>query len=61
MSFVTRNGTETGPIGQGTWYLGEHAETFQQELSALRAGCFQGRPRRLSTLVSPIQHSTFLQ
>lgn len=42
MSFVTRNGTEIGPIGQGTWYLGEHAETFQQELSALRAGLDRG-------------------
>lgn len=42
MSFVTRNGTEVGPVGQGTWYLGEHTETFQQELSALRTGIDRG-------------------
>ena len=38
MKFITQNGTTAAPIGQGTWYLGEHTETFQQELSALRAG-----------------------
>lgn len=42
MKFITQNGAETGPIGQGTWYLGEHAGTFQRELSALRAGLDRG-------------------
>ena len=42
MEFMTQSGAAAGPIGQGTWYLGEHAETLQQELSALRAGLDRG-------------------
>ena len=42
MKFITQSGAGTGPIGQGTWYLGEHEETFQRELSALRAGLDRG-------------------
>ncbi len=42
MEFITQSGIPAGPIGQGTWYLGERAGTFQQELSALRAGLDRG-------------------
>lgn len=42
MKFITQSGAAAGPIGQGTWYLGEHPGTFQQELSALRAGLDRG-------------------
>lgn len=42
MKFITQSGAGAGPIGQGTWYLGEHTETFQQELSALRTGLDRG-------------------
>lgn len=42
MQFITQCGAAAGPIGQGTWYLGEHQETWQQELSALRTGLDQG-------------------
>lgn len=42
MKFITQSGAPAGPIGQGTWYLGEHADTLQRELSALRAGLERG-------------------
>lgn len=42
MNLITQSGAAAGPIGQGTWYLGNHPETFQQELSALRAGLDAG-------------------
>lgn len=42
MQFITQSGTSVGPIGQGTWYLGEHLETWQQELFSLRTGLDQG-------------------
>lgn len=42
MEFITQSGAPAGPIGQGTWYLGEHADTFQREVSALRAGLDRG-------------------
>lgn len=42
MQFVTQSGTPIGLIGQGTWYLGEHLETWQQELFSLRTGLDQG-------------------
>jgi len=42
MEFVTQSGAPAGPIGQGTWYLGEHTEALQQEISALRAGLDRG-------------------
>lgn len=42
MEFITQSGVPTGPIGQGTWYLGNRPDTFQQELSALRAGIDRG-------------------
>lgn len=42
MQFITQDGTPAGPIGQGTWYLGEHMQTRQQELSSLRTGLEQG-------------------
>lgn len=38
----TAAGKPIGPIGQGTWYLGEHPQTFQEEESALRAGIEAG-------------------
>lgn len=41
-AFVTASGAAVGPIGQGTWYLGENPATFQAECSALRAGIEQG-------------------
>lgn len=42
MNFVTSSGAGVGPIGQGTWCLGEHPDAFQRELSALRAGVDAG-------------------
>lgn len=42
MEFITQSGVPAGPIGQGTWYLGNRPDTFQQELSALRAGIDRG-------------------
>ena len=42
MEFITQCGVPAGPIGQGTWYLGNRPDTFQQELSALRAGIDRG-------------------
>lgn len=42
MKFTTQSGAAVAPIGQGTWYLGEHSETFQQELFALRTGLDEG-------------------
>lgn len=42
MQFVTQSGAAAGSIGQGTWYLGEHPETRQQELFALRTGLDHG-------------------
>ena len=38
MEFVTANGKRPGPIGQGTWYLGENPASFGQERRALQAG-----------------------
>lgn len=42
MYFTTQSGKPIGPIGQGTWYLGEHSATFQEEKAALRAGIENG-------------------
>lgn len=42
MRFITRSGAAAGPIGQGTWYLGENPDTFQREREALRAGVAAG-------------------
>lgn len=42
MQFVTANGKHPGPIGQGTWYLGEDPAAFGQERKALQAGIEQG-------------------
>lgn len=42
MYFTTANGKTTGPVGQGTWFLGEHSSTFQTEKAALRAGIEAG-------------------
>lgn len=41
-AFVTACGAAVGPIGQGTWYLGENPATFRSECNALRAGIEQG-------------------
>lgn len=41
-AFVTACGSAVGPIGQGTWYLGEHPATFREECNALRAGVEAG-------------------
>ena len=38
MLFQTESGQTVGPIGQGTWYLGEDPDRFDAECSALRAG-----------------------
>lgn len=40
--FVTAQGAAVGPIGQGTWHLGENAATFRSECNALRAGIEAG-------------------
>lgn len=42
MQFMTQSGTLAGPVGQGTWYLGEHPDTFDRECRALRAGVEAG-------------------
>lgn len=42
MEFMTQSGQAVGPIGQGTWYLGEKPECFPQEYAALRAGIEAG-------------------
>lgn len=42
MEFVTANGKRPGPIGQGTWYLGEDPASFGQERKALQEGIEQG-------------------
>lgn len=42
MKFVTQSGEKAGRIGQGTWYLGEHEDTFARECAALRAGVEAG-------------------
>lgn len=42
MKFITANQHTPGPVGQGTWYLGETPSAFQRELAALRAGIEAG-------------------
>lgn len=42
MAFITAGGKSVGPVGQGTWYLGEHSSTRRQEQDALRAGIEAG-------------------
>lgn len=42
MEFLTASGAAAGRIGQGTWYLGENAHTFRQELQSLRTGIERG-------------------
>lgn len=42
MAFKTVSGRQTGPVGQGTWYLGERSAAHQQERDALRAGIEAG-------------------
>ena len=42
MNFKTVSNTPIGPIGQGTWYLGENPDTYQRELHALRTGIDMG-------------------
>ena len=42
MEFITQSGAKVGPIGQGTWYLGENRSVRQQEVKALRAGIDAG-------------------
>lgn len=42
MEFITQSGTRAGPIGQGTWYLGQDRAAFQQEVNALRSGIDAG-------------------
>lgn len=40
--FVTAQGASVGPVGQGTWHLGEDASAFRAECNALRAGIEAG-------------------
>lgn len=42
MAFITAGGKTAGPIGQGTWYLGENPSTARAEQAALRAGIEAG-------------------
>lgn len=42
MSFITQSGSPIGPVGQGTWYLGEKPSRFEQEQRALREGIEAG-------------------
>lgn len=41
-SFTTADGSPVGPVGQGTWYLGETPAVFADECAALQAGMEQG-------------------
>ncbi|MBQ7859188.1 MAG: aldo/keto reductase [Faecalibacterium sp.] len=41
-SFITAGGKAAGPIGQGTWYLGETPAAFADERKALQAGIEAG-------------------
>lgn len=38
MDFICANGKKATRLGMGTWYLGEHRETFVQEQKSLCAG-----------------------
>lgn len=40
--FITASGAAAGPIGQGTWYLGEDPAAFETERAALRTGLERG-------------------
>lgn len=42
LNFITAGGKAAGPVGQGTWYLGEDPAAFQTEQAALRAGIEAG-------------------
>jgi len=42
MKFTTQSGAPAGPVGQGTWYLGENPDAFDRECQALRAGVEAG-------------------
>ena len=42
MQFITQSGAPVGPVGQGTWYLGENPGTFDRECAAIRAGVEAG-------------------
>lgn len=42
MQFITQSGAGAGPIGQGTWYLGERQSSRAQELKTLRSGIDAG-------------------
>lgn len=42
MPWITASGAAAGPIGQGTWYLGEDTAAFARERSALQAGIEAG-------------------
>lgn len=42
MIFTTQSGQSVGPIGQGTWYLGEDPSLFPEEYKALRTGVEAG-------------------
>lgn len=42
MAFITASGKTAGPVGQGTWFLGESSAGFQEELDALRSGIEAG-------------------
>jgi hypothetical protein len=45
MIFTTQSGQSVGPIGQGTWYLGEDPSLFPEEYKALRTGVEAGMNR----------------
>lgn len=42
MTFTTLSGNAAGPIGQGTWYLGENPAAFGDERKALQSGIEAG-------------------
>lgn len=42
MRFITENGAAVGPIGQGTWTLGENPASHARERKALQAGIEAG-------------------
>lgn len=40
--FITQDGSKANRMGQGTWYLGENRETYQNEIEAIQTGIEEG-------------------
>ena len=40
--FITKDGSKANRMGQGTWYLGENRETYQNDIEAIQTGIEEG-------------------